>query len=67
VGQKLSEMSPADALAALRERWGARWEVWYVKPDRWSARPWGAPAATVTARSPAGLDAGLAEAEVGTQ
>jgi hypothetical protein len=67
VEQKLSEMSPADALAALKERWGTRWEVWYVntvvKPDRWGARPWGAPVATVTARSPADLDAGIAQAD----
>lgn len=67
MAEKLQEMSPDGALAALRERWGSRWEVWYVstyiKPDRWSARPWRAPIATIQERYPADLDAAIAAAD----
>ena len=62
-------MTTADeALAALREQWGARWEIWVVPlalgGERWCARRHGAPLRDVIhAHTPGHLAEYITEAE----
>ena len=55
-------------VAKLRERFAARWDVWYVPlypiGQSWHARPVGAPVSTISADSPEGLAERIEAAEV---
>jgi hypothetical protein len=54
-------------LAALRERYGDRWQLWYVRcyssPDVWCGAPTGSDVSTIRAGSPEELVRAINEAE----